>query len=190
MTPEQQIFIEEELYSMTLMATVQRGNIYRVGVSEKDRGCLRIALQKELANLLQFYQSDVLDSVHITNVESLSNKLSDSYNNILADSRFRIGSAQKALNLYLKYMWCIGLIPRPPHCPFDSVVLSRIPGCENMKWTQIDLVSDYNFIVERAKVVAGNVSLAEWELQLYNSAQPGAPEGRSASKLRLLSPRP
>lgn len=178
MTPEQQLFIEEELYSMTLMATVQRGNIYRIGVSERDRCCLRIALQKELAGLRQFYQCDKSDSEHITNVENLSNKLSDSCKNVLADGRFRIGSAQKALNLYLKYMWCIGLIPRPPHCPFDSVVLSRIPGCEKMKWTQIDLISEYNFIVEHAKVVAGNMSLAEWELRLYNSVHPNASEGR------------
>jgi hypothetical protein len=49
----------------------------------------------------------------------------------------RIGLAQKALNLYLKYLWCLGEIHEPPHCPLDSIVLGQVPGCKDVRWTLI-----------------------------------------------------
>lgn len=46
---------------------------------------------------------------------------------------FRIGSAQKALNLYRKYLWCLGYIPFPPHCPFDATIIDQLPVCQKIK---------------------------------------------------------
>jgi hypothetical protein len=86
--------------------------------------------------------------------------------NALNGSRFRIGSAQKALNLYLKMLWCFDRIPAPPHCPFDRIVLSHVPDCERIKWTELDSPSEYRRIVSCARSVAGG-SLAEWELRSY-----------------------
>lgn len=58
--------------------------------------------------------------------------LSSEYVSVLADGRMKIGHAQKALNLYLKYMWCAGWVREPPHCPFDRIVLQFVPECKNM----------------------------------------------------------
>ncbi len=59
------------------------------------------------------------------------------FKDILFGNGFRVGIAQKALNLYLKYLWCLGKITEPPHCPFDSIIISEIK-C-NIKWTEMDL---------------------------------------------------
>lgn len=80
--------------------------------------------------------------------------------------RFRIGVAQKALNLYLKYLWCLDRIPVPPHCPFDSTVLRELEL--EFSWTRSSKIEDYKSWVEHAKVAAGTKTLAEWELQLWN----------------------
>jgi hypothetical protein len=41
---------------------------------------------------------------HIKNICMLANILTEKHYNILLNRRFRIGSAQKGLNLYLKYL--------------------------------------------------------------------------------------
>jgi hypothetical protein len=183
MNPEQQAFLEDEFFSMTLMATVQRGRLYREGSRETERDAFRCALRAELESLTEQYRAGVSESQHLANIENLANTLSCAHASILNGGRFRIGSAQKALNLYLKYMWCLGRIPAPPHCPFDLMVLSRLPGCSDVRWTQLDSLPEYERIVSHAKIAAGDSHLAEWELHLYNAAQPGsasdAPNRRS-----------
>lgn len=175
MSPEQLAFLEDEFFSMTLMATVQRGKLYREGSSEAERDAFRRGLRSELARLAEQYRAVVSEDQHLENIESLADGLSRAHANALNGGRFRIGSAQKALNLYLKYMWCLGRIPTPPHCPFDFMILSRLPNCRNVRWTQLDSLSEYEQIVSHAKATAGTIPLAEWELHLYNSAQPVAP---------------
>jgi|SRR5208337_3033874 len=167
---EQQTFLADEFFSMTLMATVQRGRLYREGSSEDSREAFRRALRSRLERLREQYAAGVSEDQHLANIENLANELSGS--DALKERRFRIGSAQKALNLYLKYMWCSGRVATPPHCPFDSVVLSRLPSCRNVRWTQLDSLDAYKQLVQEARKAAGGNSLAEWELRLYNDAQP------------------
>jgi hypothetical protein len=177
MDSEKQAFLADEIFSMTLMATVQRGKLYRDGSTETQKDAFRRALRLALEGLIEQYRQGISDDQHLRNINKLTHTLSETHPNALNDARFRIGSAQKALNLYLKYMWCLDRIPTPPHCPFDSVVLFRVPGCQHVRWTQLDSLSEYERIVDCAKAVAGGVSLAEWELHLYNASQPATPTG-------------
>ncbi|HMW84121.1 MAG TPA: hypothetical protein PKA73_10355, partial [Pseudomonadales bacterium] len=108
MNPEQQTFLEDEFFSMTLMATVQRGKLYRVSSGEAEKDAFRRALRSELERLTEQYSVGVSEAQHLANIENLANSLSGSHPNALNAGRFRIGSAQKALNLHLKYMWCLG----------------------------------------------------------------------------------
>jgi hypothetical protein len=94
--------------------------------------------------------------------------LSHRYGEALRDGRFRIGPAQKALNLYLKYMWCVGEIPTPPHCPFDSKIIYHLRGCEDVKWTKLVSLDEYMKLVRTARQEAKGRSLAEWELKVFN----------------------
>ena len=102
----------------------------------------------------------------------------------LNGDHLRLGVAQKALNLYLKYLWCEHRIPTPPHCPFDSNILDKLTlptGCER-RWTQADKVEHYREWVLAAKKQAEKeaqkeskkeVSLADWELRAWNAARSG-----------------
>lgn len=181
MSPGQLAFLKDEFFSMTLMATVQRGRLYRKDSSEAEKKAFRLALRSQLEGFAEHYKTRISERCHLANIETLASTLSSAHESALNEGRFRIGSAQKSLNLYLKYMWCVGRIPMPPHCPFDFRVLSRLPECRDIRWTKLDSVTEYRRIVGHAKTAAGDNSIAEWELREYNAAQLSARKGRAAS---------
>lgn len=71
---------------------------------------LREALRLWLTDIELQYCEAVAEEHHIKNIVSLSEKLSKEHAGALVNGRFRIGVAQKALNLYLKYLWCLGKV--------------------------------------------------------------------------------
>lgn len=174
MSPSQKQFLLDECFSLTLMATVQRGHVYREGAEERLREDFRRGLRTGLEALATSYGTKVPDADHLRNIASLAENLSKAHAKALKGGRFRIGSARKALNLYLKYLWCLGEIPTPPHCPFDDEVISRLREYRGPKWTKLETVPQYEQLLKAARQVAGDTMLAEWELDLYNDAQPRA----------------
>jgi hypothetical protein len=106
--------------------------------------------------------------VHLKEICSLADYLTTNHSETLKNGRFRIGTAQKALNLYLKYLWCIGAIPEPPHCPFDFQIIKRLPGIRQVPWTRLDDAESYKLLVTAARRAAGPLSIARWELEVYN----------------------
>jgi len=174
--PLQKTFIEDEFFSMTMQATAQRANLYRPGSAESARAAFRSGLQTRLIKLLEQYRNGLAEDMHFINITALADALSAAHADVLTDGRFRIGTAQKALNLYLKFMWCMGWIGEPPHCPFDAIILQYVPECKNMRWTKLDSLDDYKRIVECSKIAARGKTLALWELDIYNRSQQPSPK--------------
>jgi len=167
---EQSRFLHSEFFTMTLMATVQRGKVYRPGLSEVERKPLQQTLQRRLTQISEQYKTTVTEEDHERNIVSLANDITAAHGDILSDSKFRIGSAQKALNLFLKYLWCIGAITEPPHCPFDFQIIQKLPKeLRGISWTQIDDIGTYRRLVAAAKRCAAPLTLAEWELRTYTT---------------------
>ena len=163
-------FLYSEFFTMTLMATVQRGKVYKPGLSEIERKPLQLTLQQQLTRISERYKRAVTEEEHEENIKNLAKDISSAHSNILSEGRFRIGSAQKALNLFLKYLWCIGAIVEPPHCPFDFQIIQKLPKeLRGISWTQIDNIGTYRELVAAAKVCAAPLSLAEWELRTYTT---------------------
>jgi len=152
------------------MATVQRGKVYRPGLSEMERKPLQLTLQQRLTQISGRYKSAVTDEEHEQNIINLAKDITTAHGDILSDGIFRIGSAQKALNLFLKYLWCIGEVAEPPHCPFDFQIIQKLPvELQGIRWTQIGDIETYKKLVVAAKTCAAPLSLAEWELKTYTT---------------------
>jgi hypothetical protein len=165
MNEEQREFLIDEFFNLTLRGTGQRARVYREGAAEPEKHEFRKSLRKELERMASAYKSRVPDEQHERNIDELAETLSTRHERVLAKGRFRIGCAQKALNLYLKYLWCFGEIGTPPQCPFDFGIIGQLPGCEDVKWTELDDHSEYHLLVEAARRKAGaQTSLADWEL--------------------------
>jgi hypothetical protein len=173
---DQKRFIKEELFSMTLMATVQRAGVYdnKKGIPEKDRKKFQQSLKQWLEEKAALYTGQVTEKAHFQNICQLSRDLTKEHSRLLAGGKFRIGTAQKALNLYLKYLWCLGKIRMPPHCPFDAQIIKKIPKSPCQSWTKLKDEEEYLKLVAAANDTANPLSLAVWELREYNSPDPGA----------------
>lgn len=161
-------FLQDELFSLTLMATVQRARVYVEGAPDQGRRAFQDSLRRELERLVLEYKSQVSENRHESNIILLADTLSREHARVLAEGRFRIGNSQKALNLYLKYYWCLGEIDIPPHCPFDYKIIGLLPNIARVKWTELDDISTYQRVVRAAKNLAQQTPLAVWELHAYN----------------------
>ncbi|MGO9125849.1 MAG: hypothetical protein ACLP6G_13295 [Terriglobales bacterium] len=168
MDEHQEHFLRDEFFSLTLMATVQRAHVYVPNADAKAKANFQRALRSSLERLEPTYRDVVSEEDHTRNIVALSEELSKHHADALAGKRFRVGTAQKALNLYLKYLWCIGKVPTPPHCPFDFGVIAKLPECRGISWTALDDPTQYRKLVTAARAKAGSMSLAVWELRTYN----------------------
>lgn len=172
MNPDQENFLRNEFLTMSVLGALGRSKTYSDSVPTEAKRHFLNTLRIKLDEMSKTYQSTVTENNHLRNIEKLSNDLSSSFTDYLRNGRFRIGIAQKALNLYLKYLWCVNLIATPPHCPFDSIIISHLPDCEGVSWTSIDTIEDYQKLVEAAHKKADGKPLAEWELEIWtNSVQ-------------------
>jgi hypothetical protein len=173
---EQKAFLRNEFLTMSLFGALGRSNTYLVvpehlkSAAKDVRAKLRPALRKKLADIATGYSHPVDDAAHLANIREIADMLTLQFSSCLRAGRFRIGIAQKCLNLYLKYLWCVGEIPAPPHCPFDSVVIAQLPKAQRLNWTSIDTMEEYMVLVVAARAVAGKVRLAEWELKVWRGA--------------------
>jgi len=170
MLDRKRYFLHDQALLGAITASLQRSSVYKPGVSETNRAALRKALRTSLVETVRSYTMPVSEETHVNNISALAQRVSAECGPCLADGHLRIGIAQKALNLYLKYLWCYGCIPTPPHCPFDSRVISRLPNQTSVCWTRLDDLDAYRSLVRAAEQVAGGQSLSIWELHAYQRA--------------------
>lgn len=164
---ERLAFLRYEVMSASVIAAFGRNKIYAPGTEPAHKDTLRRDLRKRLHELSTVYRSPISDGTHFDNIEDLSTDLSGRA--CLIGKTFRLGSAQKALNLYLKYLWCLGEIPEPPHCPCDGRVIGAL-GVTGIVWTKLNHKAEYQTLVEAARTRATRkgLSIATWELRSFN----------------------
>lgn len=161
-------FLRNEFLTMSVLGGLARSRTYSESATEKAKNHFLNALREKLDEISSGYQSMVTEEEHLSNIKRLSNELSSRFSHCLKNGRFRIGISQKGLNLYLKYLWCVNLIASPPHCPFDSIVISYLPDCKDLNWTSIDTIEDYSRLVKAARRVANDKPLPKWELEVWS----------------------
>ena len=164
---------------LTVIGAIGRNKTYRDQVHTDSKRKFRMSLQHWLYDRVGEYEvTRIGDERHVANIERLSSTMSKNHGDILLGGTLRIGTAQKALNLYLKYCWARGKVREPPHCPIDSIVLADIAKCAkeercricaDVTWTKIRSTHEYMHFVEKARVRAREAgkSLAQWELWLH-----------------------
>lgn len=162
-------FLIEIALSDTLASSLRRANVYNKKVTEKRKQEFGQYFKQELSKLQTEYINTVDEEKHIERIRTFRNSLSqDSFCDILQNKRIKFGIAQKGVNLFLKYLWSLDMIPEPPHCPIDAIVLQQTP-LKDVRWTQIDNLCIYREIISECRKKAGYQSLSQWELELWNN---------------------
>ena len=176
-------FLNNEIWILTFGGAFQRANIYKENFSEKIRTDFRKALRTKVESFVKKkYHQKVEQEQHIEIIKELVNF---SYNLTIEGNCIPInfGVAQKLLNLYLKYLWCLEEIPTPPHFPVDRIIQeklikilkdNKLDCLKLLPWTQFEDDKHYKKVIESAKLITYNVeefkdlSLAELELKIFD----------------------
>lgn len=166
-------FLEDVLLSSTRrdsLATRKGRRVYAREATDGQRATFAAELFSVLRNISSQYVSTVTEEQHISNINVLTIGLTERCRDSLHENRLAFGVAQKALNSYLKYLWCVDKIATPPHCPFDAIIIGKLqlpPDCER-QWTHGE-EADYRIWVQAAKLKANPRPLSEWELTVWSS---------------------
>ena len=166
-------FLREIALSNTHSSGFQHACVYTKNAAEsdkKDKEAFQECFREKLVELEQAYKNRVSEDEHIQNIQAFADQLSREFPQVLANGKMRTGVAQKAVNVHLKFLWCLEWIPEPPHCPVDKVVLGAIGN--TTRWTKMDGIDPYKDIIAQIREHIQNSgtgkSLAQWELELWN----------------------
>lgn len=162
-------FVQNEIITLSINGAFGRGNVYRKKFpeeKEKDYEKKKEDFRKDIRKKLkEIKNKDYDDTTNI--ILDFRDKVIKNwkYKNILLDNHFRIGTAQKLINLYLKYLWVLGWGNEPFHCPVDSIINGVLNG--NYNFTQSDSEAEYKKIIDLAtkKAKEDGLSIATWELK-------------------------
>ena len=95
-----------------------------------DSKKLKNTLQKEAEDIINrgHYKTCacISNEEHIANIKTLARRVTNQCGHFLSGDKLKFGMAQKYLNVELKRRWCSDGYPKPPHCPFDGVVLRAL----------------------------------------------------------------
>lgn len=155
----------DEAMRNSLSAALQRNKVYETG-SSADRSALRRDWATLMKKAAEAYTQRVADRDHCATIARIAQSLSTRFRPQIIDGRWRFGTSQKAFNLYLKFLWRLGRIGPPPHCPVDRTVLNAV-GLQGA-WTKCDSQDEYMTWINAARRAAGNRTLADWEYALWN----------------------
>jgi hypothetical protein len=158
----------------TFDGAFRHNKIYASAASNLKRKQFRAYLEQELSNVLQHIQSRAryTDKDHYRTIATFSDRISrhGAFTGCLFEGRFRIGTAQKLLNLYWKMSWILKpSVKTPLHCPFDRIIIRQLDKSVHfLNWTQLDTIEEYQLLVVAArKRTQANQSIATWELETY-----------------------
>lgn len=161
-----QLFLLNQYWANSIGAALQRSHVYIPNSSGRQHQNFREHMKTKVERISTRYQrSSVPEQIHIDNIQEVIDH-SRQFARILNNGEITFGIAQKILNLYLKFLWCDGIIREPPHCPLDSRILESI----NWRGTGFTSMSheDYKNAILALKEIVERKSLAQWELEKYN----------------------
>ena len=158
---------EPDAMRESLNAALQRNKTYQDDARNAERTALRTAWAELIRQESSRYAdpSPVSDDEHCKAIRRISDAVSQRFGVHLVGGRLRFGTSQKALNLYLKYMWRMGRSATPPHCPVDRIVLeaANVSG----SWTKNDSEGEYMRWIDRLRLLAKPLTLSEWEYEIW-----------------------
>lgn len=155
-------FILDQIWILAVQASFQRARVYK---GHNNKEARKLALRAQIEEIAKQYVNPVSEETHIQNIWGIC----------CADDvglNINFGVAQKLLNLYLKYLWTLGITEiAPPHFPVDRMIQEALKYKALFNWTQLTDVNVYKAFIEfaKAEMIKRNLnSLAEMELIVYN----------------------
>lgn len=164
--------IQNVVFGISKNGAFQRNSIYCEKLNSKDASDFKIYLKAKLIKTLQeiIQSKQYEDKDHYATILKFSKEVSKDYKHCLKDEVLNIGTTQKLINLFWKMSWLLQKgIPEPVHCPFDGIIIKRLSkNVRDVKWTSMSSIKDYKELVSAVRAIAGESTIARWELVNYN----------------------
>lgn len=163
-------YINNETWILSFGGGFQRANVYACNVDENKRLEFRTAIREKVTSIVfdKYCESTVSSNEHLNVLVEIKYWIDNCFSSILRNGEIKFGVVQKLVNLYLKYQWCMDLAARPPHCPFDRIIIAQLKLKHPPNWTEINDIETYKMLVEKTTKLAAPKSIAEWELSVYS----------------------
>lgn len=164
-------FLLGEFLMLSIAGAFSRNRVYKPNTSVSLKNELKRELKEELNLFIQEYKESVSEEKHFQNIQDLSEKISKKYSRILNAEIFNIGTTQKLLNLYLKYLWSIDIVAKPPHFPVDRIMISEVLKMKgNLSWTKFTTIDEYKSVIDFAKkrCFENKEDLADFEIREFS----------------------
>jgi hypothetical protein len=171
----------ERAKAAAVTAASQHNVLYASGVDQRERRDVRVHWMRLLDELASKYTHSVSASEYESDIATLQAEMNRRFVGRFYAAEhpryhyepgFRVSHAQKSLSVYLKHLWCLGKIERPPECPVDSVVLRKagLVG-RDTRWALVNTIEQHRLQIGLLETKAADVglSLAEWELSAWSS---------------------
>ncbi len=173
---EQNRFMSYELGLLTIKAALstrdRRHPIYDRSVKAHQRAPVRRMIREILDETETKYSKRISEKDHIKYISDVSDHLTNCTGQYLHNNEFRVGIAQKLINMHLKYLWCSNVIDEPPHCPIDGIVRDKVKDEYprfDYDWTSSNCIKEYKNAISLLRKKALNIgqTLAYWELTTF-----------------------
>lgn len=165
-------FLSYELGLLTLKAALSTRDdeypVYNKNTKVFQRTKAKKVLREYLAAIETRYSKNVdSQEEHVVFIAEVASGLSTKLSQYMHNGKFRIGIAQKLVNVHLKYLWTAGFCPEPPHCPIDGII--RDFAGIGYNWTRSDSIEEYSQAIESLRNIASTkgLTLAQWELESF-----------------------
>lgn len=158
--------------SKAIAAAVQHNKLYSENIQLTAKKKIRATWVIELTKIADKYKKPRTVSEFEDDFLSMQNIMNANYLEYFrsghkAGDGFRISHAQKSLSVYLKHLWCMGVIDTPPICPIDNVVLKLTEARgSDATWTFVNCLEEHRkkFRFVQQMAAKAGMSVAEWEI--------------------------
>ena len=165
--------------SKSINAAVQHNSLYLPSLNQKTRREVRQYWGDYLLKLIKEYSVLREEDFFLEHIKSLQVCMNEKYSfafrdlphpRFQTDPGFRISHSQKSISVFLKHLWCMNHIKRPPQCPVDAIILSKAGHrYPDTKWGFVNSIEIHQAKISLLKSAKNDVSLplAYWELKAF-----------------------
>ncbi len=169
-------FIHRMVLRNSTNAAIQRANVYSTTASQTEKNAFRKDLKRWLKQLgLRYFSLEYDGKKYCDEIASLKTHLNNRHSTFLNGGNVKIGARQKAITLYLKYLWLLGDNSKKPiYATLDRGIMN-LAGVKNPpNWTKINDIQEYERVGKEIDSFAQNQgweSGSVWEAETWTDEE-------------------
>ncbi len=169
-------FIHRMVLRNATNAAIRRAKVYSASASQTEKNVFREDLKRWLKQLgLRYIASEYDGGKYCDEIVSLKTHLTCRHSRLLNGGNVKIGVCQKAITLYLKYLWLLGDNSRKPvFATLDRGIINLAEVAKPPNWTELDDIKEYKRVVKEIDQFAQNhgwESGSVWEAETWTDEE-------------------